>query len=467
MKKLISLAFTALFSANVLAQNNTLSLEQALSYALTNNPNIASAKQMMESASHGAAAAKGGYLPRVDIAALAVKIDDPIMLDLNNIRSAIIGAGAASYAGAGGANPGQFRSQLEAQIPSFEKKMLDDTFVRVMATVIQPIFTGFKISANSAVKKLEQTIGETNFQNAKNAVITSAIEDYYRAKFINQVIEIRKDLQSNIENHVSNAQKLFDNGMISKANLLRAEVALADAKKEYQKSLMDKDLACILLTNTIGIDASDKELSSPMEMMKGRQEMEYYTEKAETGNTSLKLLDSKKMMLKQKHKASVGKLLPTVAAVGEYQILQDKLTLIEPEWALGITATVNVFSGGADIQEIKASKAELEALEAQIRDVKNAVRTAIRKYYHQCETAKKDYEALETSKSLADENLKLYQASFREGLATSLEVVDAELALTKIKIDQAKAVFDYNSSYAGLLNICAISEEKFAPEEIK
>ena len=177
-----------------------------------------------------------------------------------------------------------------------------------MATVAQPVFTGFKISANSAVKKLEKDIGEINFLHAKNKVITSVIEDYYRAKFADKVIQIRKDLLTNIEGHVSNAKKLFGNGMLSKANLLRAEVALACAKKDYQTSLMDKDLASILLNNTLGIDTSGMELASPMEMLKDAKPVAYYAQKADSANTTLRLLESKKMMLRQKYKAAVGKL---------------------------------------------------------------------------------------------------------------------------------------------------------------
>ena len=257
----------------------------------------------------------------------------------------------------------------------------------------------------------------------------------------------------------ASAKKLFDNGIISKANLLRAEVALAEAKKDYQKALTDKELASILLNNTAGIKTEHFELSTPMEMLPGERDADFYVSKALENNNSLKLLNSKKLMLKQKHKAAFGNMLPNIAAVGEYQILQDKLTMVEPEWALGLTATLNVFGGGSNINEIKAAKAEIEALDAQIEDVRSLIYTAVKKLYHQCATAKKDYETLEANKNLAQENLKLFRVSFKEGLATSLEVVDAELALAKIKIDRSKAVFDYNSAYANLLNICGITEE--------
>jgi outer membrane protein TolC len=250
--------------------------------------------------------------------------------------------------------------------------------------------------------------------------------------------------------------------MISKANLLKAEVALAQAKKDYQKSLNDKELASILLNNTLGIKTEALELSAPMEMISGLKDADFYALKALNDNGALKLLNDKKLMLKQKHKAAVGSLLPAIAAVGEYQILRDDLTMLEPEWAIGVTASVNVFGGGADFYSIKASKAEIEAVDAQIKNVQNLIYTGVKKLYQTCISAKEDYEALEINRTLAEENLKLYRASFKEGLATSLEVVDAELELAKIKTEQAKAVFDYNGAYAGLLNICAQSEAWFA-----
>jgi outer membrane protein TolC len=453
MKNFLILYLIVFFSLNAFSGDSFLTLDMAVDYALKNNPNITAARKNAESASYNAGAAKGHYFPRVDLIAVGGKINDPVYLDLNDIRSAVIGAGIIS-----GASP----AVLEQSIPSFEKKVVDDTFVRLMATMTQPIFTGFKISAYAEVKKLEQNIAEINLNNARNSVITAVIEDYYRVKLADSVIGIRKDFRENIENHVANAQKLFDNGMISKANLLRAEVALAEAKKDYQKALTDKELASILLNNTVGIETQLLELSAPMEMLSGEQTVDFYVSKAYENNNFLKLLNGKKLMLKQKHKAAVGSILPNIAAVGQYQILQDKLTVAEPEWALGLTATFNVFAGGSDINEIKASKAELAAVDAQIEQMRSLIYTGVKRLHRQCETAKEDYEALETNKNLAQENLKLYRASFKEGLATSLEVVDAELALTKIKIDRSKAVFDYNAAYANLLNLCAISQEEFA-----
>jgi len=463
MRKTLCLALLVSLPLNVFA-GQQITLKQAIDTALKNNPGIKAAKETASGSAYSAGAAKGAYLPRVDVTALASKINEPLTLDLNDIRSAIISASVAANAGM---TPG-LGGALDSSLPSFEKKLLDDTFVRLMATVVQPIFTGFKISANAEVKKLKKEVDEINLDNAKNSVITSVVEDYYRLMLAGQTADIRAELQANIENHVANAQKLYDHGIISKSNLLRAEVALAEAKKEYQKALMDTELAAILLSNSLGESSADFDLASPMEMLPGQRDSSFYISKAENDNNSLKLLDAEKKMLKQKYKVAVGNLLPNISAVGEYQILQDKLTMVEPEWALGLTASINVFGGGSNINEMKAAKAAIASAQEQENNVRNLVRTAVKKYLHQCESAKKDYEALESSMELAKENLRLCEASFKEGLATSLEVVDAELSVTRIKIEKAKAIFDYNSAYANLLAICSLSQNLAnIPEESK
>ena len=194
MNKVLILFLIAFTPLTAFAQNDSLTISAAIEHALKNNPAITAAQKNAESASHSANAAKGHYLPRVDLTALGVKMNDPIYLNLNDIRSAVIGAGVIA---------GGNQSVLEQSIPSFEKKILDDTFVRLMATFTQPIFTGFKVSANAEVKKLEKNIGEINLKNAKNSVITSTIEDYYRVKLAGEIIEIRKDLRENMENHTA------------------------------------------------------------------------------------------------------------------------------------------------------------------------------------------------------------------------------------------------------------------------
>jgi hypothetical protein len=68
MKKQIALFTFVSFFINVVvyAQNNSLTLKEAIFIGINNNSGIKVAKQIVESCSHNASAAKGRYLPKIN-----------------------------------------------------------------------------------------------------------------------------------------------------------------------------------------------------------------------------------------------------------------------------------------------------------------------------------------------------------------------------------------------------------------
>ena len=56
---------------------------------------------------------------------------------------------------------------------------------------------------------------------------------------------------------------------------------------------------------------------------------------------------------------------------------------------------------------------------------------------------KSEYEDLDSSLSLAHENLRLRSLAFKEGISTSIEVVDAQTFLTAAKTKRLNAIYNY------------------------
>ena len=153
-----------------------------------------------------------------------------------------------------------------------------------------------------------------------------------------------------------------------------------------------------------------------------------------------------------------GNFLPTIATFGKYEIYKHNLTLFEPEWVAGLSARLDLFKGGQDYNEFRAYNTQLEIIDLYIQNTNKMVITAIKKYHHKAKTALEQYESLKSSQELTEENLNLYKKSFTEGLATSIEVLDAELALEKVRLEQSQALFDFNVAYAHLIDLCANSQ---------
>ena len=462
MKKSISVlcCLFLLFTTSLFA-DNPLTLEEALKYAISNNELINASAKTKEFYEYEFKASKGKYFPNFFLDGSVNKINEPIVLGLNSARTAVIGASVATLTATGTLTPQQimyFKEQLESKIPNFDMKFQDDLFYKFSVGFTWPLFTGGNISAKKKKKKIELSVSQLEYEKTLNSTITSVIESYFRAKLAQEARNIRKDYLDDIIQHNNNAQKLFNVGMISKTNKLRSEVALAQATREYQKSQRDLELALVILSDIIGVDVKDSNLITNFKKIDNIKDTKYYEDTAISNNIALKNLKHKKEMISQKKKAIKGNFLPTIATFGKYEIYKHNLTLFEPEWVAGLSARLDLFKGGQDYNEFRAYNTQLEIIDLYIQNANKMVITAIKKYHHKAKTALEQYESLKSSQELTEENLNLYKKSFTEGLATSIEVLDAELALEKVRLEQSQALFDFNVAYAHLIDLCSNSQ---------
>ncbi|MBR4633130.1 MAG: TolC family protein [Elusimicrobia bacterium] len=462
MKKFIIL-FTCLFLiSSTLYAKYSLTLSEALKCAIANNELINASAKIKEVSKYNLKAARGKHYPNVYVEGSVNKINDSINLNLSDARAAVIGASVATFKASNPTLPQEyidaFKNSLNKAIPDFNMKFQDDLFYKLSAAVVWPLYTGGKIAANSQARKAELEISELEYSKTLNSTITSVIENYFRAKLAQEARDIRQDYLDDIIQHNDNAQKLFKVGMISKANKLRAEVALAQATREYQQSERDLKLALVVLSNIIGVELEEVNLVTDFKKIDNIREANYYEDIAYSNNLTLKDMQQKKDMLNQKKKATKGTFLPTIAAFGKYEIYKDNLTLFEPEWVAGLNAKLDIFNGGQDYSEYKAYSKQSEVLDLYVQNANKMIDTAVKKYHHEAMSAIEQYESLKSSQDLTEENLNLYKKSFKEGLATSIEVIDAELALEKVRLEQSQALFDFNVAYAKLMDICGNSQ---------
>ena len=67
--------------------------------------------------------------------------------------------------------------------------------------------------------------------------------------------------------------------------------------------------------------------------------------------------------------------------------------------------------------------------------------------------------SIESSIAFAEEYLRAKNAAYVEGMATSTDLIDAELNLAKVRIERMQAAYNFDVSLAKLLEAAGISEE--------
>lgn len=430
-----------------------LTLEAAVNIALQRNNDIKAARGSESAARHALNSSYGAFLPHLNAEGKYTRLNGPIDLDLNAIRSAIISADAATalVVSANPATAAGVTTALNGALPAFTMRVQDESYYNLTLSAVQTIYAGGRLAAAASAKKAAFNSAERSSAASVERVAADVVSSYFRLLLARRSTEIRQEVLAGMKDHDYTAQKLFEQGMISKANRMRAGAALAEASREAAKAGRDEELAGILLGNLLNVEVSSFTLGTDFFAPVPAPELPTLIARAMASNPALNMLDQSAKQLEAKRKAAKGAMLPSVFAFGKYEAYKADLTALEPEWAAGIGVKMSLFSGMSDYEDIQEAAAQKEALARFTDGARELVKTQVRKCHHDMLTAAEQYESLGVSLELAEENLRLNKLSFAQGVCTSLEVIDAELALGKVKTERYKALYDYASALAELL----------------
>lgn len=473
-----------IFSASLFAFASPLTLQDALNLAKSNNSQIKAEKAKVEIAESGKDEARSRFLPTVSLSAGVTKINDPIAIDLNEIRSGIItvhGSEAyqsyyktgyekayAGYTGAGvpqemaqqmasgvGDSVGALaqkvtESTLDSALPNFKKKVQDDLFFNARLSVVWPIFTGLKIYSAYDAAKENVTARKAEFDMAQNAILMDVATKYFTLRLAEEMTVLRESTRQNLASHLDRSKKLEAGGQISKAERLRAEVALAEAENALEDALRDQSLARMALASLLHIDTSIS-ATTPVESPEVTRSVEEFKQLAKEKHPGLRQLRTERKRSQAAVNAAKADYYPTIALFGYKELYTKDLTILEPEWAVGAKAQWDLFKGGETRSKVSSAKALDRSLASVEEQTLDNINLLVEKRWREMEHAKGRLVSLQKTRELADEALRNQTMAYESGLATGLDVVDAELALTRLEVADLKAHFDAVIAWLGLL----------------
>ncbi|WP_295858835.1 TolC family protein [uncultured Fibrobacter sp.] len=481
------LHFTFSVFVSVAAVAAPLSLQDALNMAKSGNSQIKAEKAKVEMAESGKNEARSRFMPTVTLSAGVTKINDPININLNEIRSGIISVhGAEAYqeyyktgydaayqraTGAGmpedmaipiskgvGDSVGMLakmktESALDSALPDFKKKVQDDVFFNARLSVVWPIFTGLKIYSAYDAAKENVNARKAEFDMAQNAILMDVATRYFSLRLAEELTLLRETTKRNLEGHLERSKKLEEGGQISKAERLRAEVALAEAQNALEDAMRDQTLARLALASLLHTDTSIT-ATTPVESPEEYRSIEELKAMAREKHPGLRQLRTERKRSKAAVSAARADYFPTVALFGYKELYTKDLTMLEPEWAVGAKAQWDLFKGGETHSKVSSAKALDRSLASMEEQTLDNINLLVEKRWREMEHAKSRLVSLQKTRELADEALRSQNKAYEAGLATGLDVVDAELALSRLQVADLKAHYDAVIAWLGLLESC-------------
>ncbi|EOW9435558.1 TolC family protein [Vibrio cholerae] len=441
--KSLSLAICSILFMPI-AHAAPLSFQEAWDLLQQQNNSLAAQRANVERYAHLKDATQNLNLPSVSVGANFTRLDQDVTL-----------SGKQIFDSTGQALPAL--AQLVAGIGSIQSTITERDIFTSSIRAIWPIFTGGRITAAQDAAAGKEDEAQSQLAMEIQARYEDLAKYYFSVVLAKEVLATRIAVEEGLTQHRDNALKLEQQGQIAHVERLQADASLDKAKVERKKAQKTLDIAQSALTQILGATET-VEPSGMLFINTSLPPMHAFIEQTLNTYPGLSLLDAKEKQASSLIKAEQGKYYPEVYLYGDYSLHEDDslASQMKPDWLVGVGVNIPLIENSGRSEQVKAANSAVNQVRYLKAQAKQDLSILVEKTYLEAEQALEEVTGLNSSLNLAQENLRLRQKAFSQGLSTSVDVVDAELYLASIRTQQSLASFNYLISLNKLL---ALSSE--------
>lgn len=430
--------------------SSLLSLEQAQNILLQVSPKIAANQAAIAASEYQTDALKTIDNPLVfaRVSASAYNLDTD--LDLSTLKNGIVNEVNDGVIPPIASLPDlpNFGELVGERIPdSYELKRSGSTTGAGLG-VVWPIYTAGRTTALTGASNARTQEAVADSILDKNELYNTLIERYFKAQLAIIAAYLREDAYDTIQQTDHMAQRLFEEGFISRVDRLEAQSALADAKSESVNANNDARLAMMALQRLLRTDYRIKPSTPLFVSSRPLPNVDYFQDLALTNHPGLQKVAAKRAQAQQLHALSDTGYKPTVMLYGYGQVEKD------PSWVAGVSASWKLWGGLDKTASLASSNAKIRQADLSEIEVSDNLLLLVEKNWHDVNNAQSRYQALQSNVDLAAEVLRLRQLGLQEGVNTPIDVVQAQTQSLKARTEQAQAANSYIQSLAALMQSC-------------
>lgn len=418
----LTAALSVLCSQSVFAATLELDLEETIQRALLTNPSVKIAESQRKEAKADYSAAKSAR---------------GISISLNHDSS----------------RGGYADNQYDVAAGAFLGKRIDNSHSNSI-TASLPIFTGGELQGQIGQAKANYRSMLSAEEQAYNEMKETATTGYFNMLNATNMKALRQESVDRLQAHLDNVIAQYNVGIVARADVLRSEVELANAKQDYITASNEYDVAEATLNNIIGTPLNTTlKLKDSLQYVPYDNDMAYCLAYSEQHRPELKQaeygVDAAEAALVVARSGHMPKIYANASdnwgGNGSNWPGDD-----DENWSVGVTASINVFDSGVTWSKIHAAQEALVQAKESQRQIKDNVELEVRTDYLSMREAEKRITTAQVAVASAEEDYHIAVVRYQAGVGTNIDVMDAQEALTQAKTNYYQALYNYNTSKAAL-----------------
>jgi outer membrane protein len=419
------------------AETPTYEIEQGVTLADSQNPEIVIARKKLEAARGGLIEARSGYLP--------------------------------SVVSSGFADKRQTQSDTHLREEDYNASV----------RALENIYTGGATSNQVAIAELIIEKQQCELQEVRNKVAMDVRVGFYDVLLNRSKVRVRENSVRVLDEELKAQEERLRAGIAGTLNVRRAQVALANEQPELANAKTQLTNSYLQLGELFGIDFRSNpdeprfEVAGQLQYAALHPDLNECLGRADTSRAEIRKQQIDVEIEDRQLKVDQSEMRPHVQAFSGYEVYNERDPLVGPEfnhgYLVGVTGTWHLFDGFATKGKMMATRARREAAVAALEATRRAVASEVRSAFLDLQQGESVIETDTKSVQTADESLEISKSNLAAGLGTQLDILQAANDVTRTRTTRLSAIYLHNVALARLARACGTTPETldFAANKMK
>ena len=400
------------------ARADVLTLQDCLSKAASANRALKVTAYEEKKGAEGVTVARSGFLPRIDLQA-------------------------------------GYTTQYEAQTiktptGSFATQEPDYGFLSVALN--QTLYDFGRTAARSRRSVLLREAAALEYAGQAKNIFLEVVQTYFG------ILESRKFMQTAAEEveqrkeHLRVAANLFEQGVVTRNDLLQAEVKLADSRQRHLDATNRMENGWLLLNFLTGMPPQHRAELEELPVITKVPAEKATPKTAVASRPEIAILRKARDAAEADISESRSGFFPELYARLGIDYLENDKVEHPAVYAATVGLRVNLFEGFATAARLRQAVQNRSQAEERLRLEEERIRLELQLAENDAKVAAERIGTLEHSIRQGEENLRINRDRYSGQVGTATEVLDAQTLLTQIKNDYHRAKYQYEVAEARKLH---------------
>ncbi len=310
------------------------------------------------------------------------------------------------------------------------------------ADLVQPLYRGGKSWHGWNVRQRQQEAARHGHFRRRQEILFQVARRYYGVLLARRNLNIARGDLTRARRQLDLARGRLEVGEATETVVLRAQVQVARAEEQLEQARNQRNVRRERLALELGLDrlpASPAERPAPTIPEAPREE---YIRRAMENRRDLTKAREELRAARSNRLLEAGDYYPRLNLAGTYEWFpeNERFHGTDEDWRVTLQASFPLFSGFREDAQLKQARARLRQARSRLERTRREVRVQVKSAHLDVQSQRKLVDTLRDQVAFARSNYRQVTAGFEQGVASSVDVVDAFTTLSEARSRLAAAV---------------------------